>query len=213
MRNKLLRLLVFAGATVSVFAQEPGLSARTEESARATTVLSSFGLNPATPVTRRPYRDPFPAFPQICTNAEAEVFLQCRIAGWPGWPQVSTDSYPLKIRVFVREPSGPAIGVGNAYLFASETNSLSTVFSPVMDTTMSDESIIRRWNPVPMTNGFVFIGYPGVGQTNGIPDHIYRIKDGAACFLRSKTVTNLLEWADFICDTLVERFCVEPEEE
>ena len=209
MKRRPIRPLVLACATLAVSALGTAAVDYTNLLARTDSFLSAFGLDPSEPIVRRPYRNPIPEFPQLFTNSDAVVLLQCRIAGWPGWPQMPDDAYPLKIRVFVQEPGRPAVNVGNAFLFASETNSLATVFSPVMDTTMGDESVIRRWHRASVAEGFRFVGYPGFGQTNGIPDHVYRTKDGVACFLRSKTTTNLCELADFVCDALSERFFAE----
>ena len=172
--------------------------------------LTAFNLNPMESMVRPELVSPIPPSPIVITNdAELLFFTYPRIPSNDLW----SDSWPMRLRIFKKNESGAVSMLGQAFLPRQATNTLSVLFSTIVNTSLSVETTIRCWNLQQTTNGVLFVLYPAYGQTNGIPSASFLAKGGVSCLLRSSDTTNLCEWADFICDTLVERFCVEPEGE
>ena len=206
MKRRPIRPLVLACAALAVSALGTGAADYTNLLARTDSFLSAFGLDPAAPVTRRAYADPFPVSPVEATNGDAVVYFHYR----PGaTPQTASDSWPMRIQLFLERQNGAPAKLGYAYLPRQMTNSVDVLVSPILNSSLSVESTTGIWRLDDVTNGIRFISFPGFGQTNGIPNMVFLARNGVSCFLRTNGTTNLCELADFVCDALSERFFAE----
>ena len=164
--------------------------------------LSAFNLNPMESMVRPELVSPIPPSPIVATNGSELVYFT-----YPPIPSndLWSDCWPMRLRIFKKNESGAVSMLGQAFLPRQATNTLSVLFSPIVNTSLSVEATIQCWNLQQTTNGVLFVRYPVYGQTNGIPSASFLAKGGVSCLLRSGDTTNLCEWADFVCSSLIER--------
>ena len=103
-----------------------------------------------------------------------------------------------RIRIFARVNANAPLFLGEAYLFATETNRLADLAFPLFNHSMSIGTMEQIWSPIPNLSDFCLRGTP----TNLPPTRVFLARRGAVCILKSSAVTNLVEIAEIVCDTL-----------
>lgn len=171
---------------VRIVATEPALTETSE-------LLSAFGLNPDAVITN--------VLPVLSsTNSPVEVTADgfMMTLNWISSGLDDAIRPADRIRVFATENPSTSVCLGEAYLFSTETNRLADMAFPLANNSMSSGMMRRIWSPVSDVSGVCLRGTP----TNMPPTRVFLARRGAVCILKSTTVTNLIELAEIICDTL-----------
>ena len=169
----------------------------------AAVFVGRFRLNPDTPVTSNVAGNTPDVWPVSVLTNGVFIEMQKDRTGESGrvfdGDEVSVLLNPTPDRSTIN---------GRAFLFPTPTNTLARLLEPLVETTgLSPDSLAQsfRYEPGVGSACFVSRNLTTESPVQETPRQVFLVKGGVSCYLKGTAVTNLVEMAEIVCDTLSPR--------
>ena len=179
--------------SIAILTMTTIVSSSDETSLTTAALLSDFGYSSnAVFVTETPL--PSSAVPLAVSTNGCELTLY----NYSAMHGLVDSERPDQFRIVFLPGNPPPVLLGTGFVYHGPTNSLVEMATPLVANPMPLTLLKEYWSPVPDVTGVCLRGTP----TNMPPTRVFLARRGAVCILKSTTVTNLIELAEIICDTL-----------